>query len=85
MAIVVLTWRNNEAEANDVNYKLRQDDDTGWWWAHAHLSSVIQPIRLKGANNRGTREDAMRIAQEDAEKRGETDNAREPQIKRVRA
>lgn len=85
MPITVLSWQNNEAEANDVNYRLKQDRTTNWWWAWAELPSTAQPMRLKGEDNRGTREDAMRIAQEDAEKRGEIDNAREPQIKRVRA
>lgn len=85
MGITILTWRNNEAVANDVTYKLRQDDDTGWWWSFAHIPSIVQPMRLTSNQNHGMRQDAMRIAQEDAERRGEVDKAREPQIRRIRA
>lgn len=85
MAHTILVWENDAAEANDVKYKLKKDEQTGWWQAWAFLPSLSQPVRVSGYNNHGSKADAMRLAQEDSEKRGEILTAREPQIKRVRA
>jgi hypothetical protein len=86
MPILVLTWTNNEAAANDVTYVIRRDKESGWWWCWAKIPTRSEPMRLnRPAGFHGLEHEARELAQEDAEKRGEVDRAREPQIRRIRA
>lgn len=85
MPIIILSWVGDDAEANDVSYKLRKDPQTDWWWCHVSVPSHPAPQRLTGPDYHGQRQEAQELAQIDAGKRTEIDTAREPQVRRVRA
>jgi hypothetical protein len=62
--ITVLTWIGNEAMVNDLlAYKIKQDSDTGWWYAYrGYVRLTVPPHYL------GTEFDARNVAQTDAER-----------------
>jgi hypothetical protein len=86
MSITVLGWNErNEAAANDVTYRIRRDETTGWYWCWAAVPTAKEPARLtRPGNYHGTEKEAKELAQADAEKRGESDRARESGVKRIK-
>lgn len=77
--ITVLIWRNNEAVVNDgLSYRLKQDPDTGFWYAWRTSPSGGQGTMLPTPGGySGTQQDAKNVAQRDAEvKANATDDPR---------
>lgn len=67
--IVVLSWANNEATTHDgAAYRIKQDRETGWWYAFS-VEGSKPPRRLATPGGyRGTEQEAKSVAQTDAER-----------------
>ncbi len=85
--ITVLIWRNNEAVVNDgLSYRLKQDSDTGFWyaWRTSPTGGPGELLQTPGGYN-GTRQDAKNVAQHDAETKANSGEREDPRHRIIRA